>query len=159
MASQVMRPKLEEKSSRRSPSVQGDKTHSDSPEKTIMFIGRPADEWKEAAADRFVKGADWLAGATSRLSERIATVASDDHVRENAVKAAGLVTNAGALLAQQARRIKPIKTYQATASYARNHPKTAVAGGVVAAAALYGAYRTYRNSDPTVQTDEASREN
>jgi hypothetical protein len=154
-----MRPKLEEKSSRHSPPTQDDKIHSKSPEKTIMFIGRPADEWKEAAADRFVQSADWLAGATSRLSERIATVASDDHVRENAVKAAGLVTGAGALIAQQARRIKPIRTYRATASYARNHPKTAVAGGVVAAAALYGAYRAYRNSEPAVQKGEAPRDN
>ena len=148
MASQVMRPKLDEKLSRHSPRTQDEKIQSESPEKTVMFIGRPADEWKEAAADRLVKGADWLAGATSRLSDRIATVAADDHIRENAVKAVGLVTGAGALLAQQAGRIKPIKTYQATASYARNHPKTAVAGGVVAAAALYGAYRAFRSSQP-----------
>ncbi len=148
MATQSIRPRMDEKSGKQSHRVDDPKTLSDQPEKTVMFIGRPAEEWKEAAADRLVKGADWLAGATSRLSDRIATVAADDHIRENAVKAVGLVTGAGALMAQQAGRIKPVAAYRATASYARNHPKTAVAGGVVAAAALYGAFRAYRNAEP-----------
>ena len=124
---------------------------SDSPEKTVMYITRHADEWKEAAADRLVKGADWLAGATGRLSERIATVAADDHMRENAMKAVGVVTGAGAILAQQAGRIHPVQTYRATAQFARKNPKTAVVGGIVAAAALYGAYRAYRTSQEHIE--------
>jgi hypothetical protein len=142
---------MEEKSTKPTHRVDDPKTLSEEPEKTVMFIGRPAEEWKEAAADRLVKGADWLAGATSRLSDRIATVAADDHMRENAVKAVGFVTGAGALMAQQAGRIKPVAAYRATTSYARNHPKTAVAGGIVTAAALYGAYRAYRGPRPEIK--------
>jgi hypothetical protein len=149
MASQAIRPKMEEKPHKQTLREDDHKPSNETPEKTVMFIGRPADEWKEVAADRLVKGADWLAGATSRLSDRIATVAADDHMRENAVKAVGLVTGASALLAQQAGRIKPVKTYQATARFARHNPKTAFAGGVITAAALYGAYRAYRNSQDT----------
>jgi ElaB/YqjD/DUF883 family membrane-anchored ribosome-binding protein len=154
MASQAIRPKMEEKSTKQTHRIDDIKTNSNEAEKPLMFSGRPATEWKEVAADRLVKGADWLAGATSRLSDRIATVATNDHVRENAVKAVGLVTGAGALLAQQAGRIKPIKTYQATAQFARRNPKMAVAGGVVTAAALYGAYRAYRNAQPVGQSGE-----
>jgi hypothetical protein len=115
-------------------------------EKTVMFIGRPADEWREAAADRLIQGADWLAGATSRLSDKLTHVAHDDRTRENAVKAVGVVTGAGALLAGQAARIKPVAAYRATSQFARRNPKTALASGLVAAAALYGAYRAYRHS-------------
>ncbi len=115
-------------------------------EKTVMFIGRPADEWREAAADRLIQGADWLAGATSRLSDKLTHVAHDDRTREQAVKAVGVVTGAGALLAGQAARIKPVAAYRATSQFARRNPKTAVASGLVAAAALYGAYRAYRSS-------------
>jgi hypothetical protein len=158
MASQAIRPKMEEKSHKQILREEGERTPDVTPEKTVMFIGRPADEWKEVAADRLVKGADWLAGATSRLSDRIATVASDAHMRENAVKAVGLVTGASALFAQQAGRIKPIKTYQATASYARRNPRTAIAGGILTAAALYGTYRAYRNSQDAVLTGEVGQD-
>jgi hypothetical protein len=123
-----------------------------------MFIGRPADEWKEAAADRLVQGADWLAGATSRLSEKLSDVAHNERTRENAAKAVGMVTGAGALLAGQATRIKPVAAYRATASFARRNPKTAIAGGIVAATALYGAYRAYQASQAAVHKDEAAFE-
>jgi hypothetical protein len=155
MATISTKPKLEERIASAKIGAHADipREAKEQAEKTVMFIGGTADEWKEAAADRLVKGADWLAGATGRLSSRLATVAADEKVRENALKAVGVVTGAGALLAGQAARIKPVAAYRATASYARNHPKTAVAGGLVTAAALYGAYRAYRN----VQPESASR--
>jgi hypothetical protein len=134
------------------PAIKADQ--DDKSEKTVMFIGRPADEWKEAAADRLMQGADWLAGATSRLSEKLSDVAHNERTRENAAKAVGVVTGAGALLAGQATRIKPVAAYRATADFARRNPKTAVAGGVVAAAALYGAYRAYRASQAELHRNE-----
>ncbi len=122
-------------------------------EKTVMFIGRPAEEWREAAADRLIQGADWLAGATSRLSDKLSHAAHDERTRETAVKAVGVVTGASALLAGQAARIKPVAAYRATAQFARRNPKTAVAGGLVTAAALYGAYRAYRDAKPVKDVD------
>lgn len=145
MATQSPKMKIEETAAIKDTAVDG------ATEKTVMFIGRPADEWREAAADRLIQGADWLAGATSRLSDKLTHVAHDDRTRENAVKAVGVVTGAGALLAGQAARIKPVAAYRATSQFARRNPKTAVAGGLVAAAALYGAYRAYRHSQADIE--------
>jgi hypothetical protein len=145
-------PKLEEKASACAPDL---RDGNGGAEKTMVIVDRPPGEWKEAAADRIVQGADWLAGATSRLSDRISTAAHNEKARENAIKAVSVVTGAGALIAQQAVRIKPIKTYKATAQYARSHPRTAIVGGLVAAAAIYGIYRSYQNAKQAEQQSEA----
>ncbi len=119
----------------------------------FIIAGKSAEEWKEKAADRLVQGADWLAGATSRLSDRIATAAHNDKVRERAMQVVGVATSAGGLIASQASKIDVKAAYRKSADYAREHPKTAIVGGVAAAAAAYGLYRAVRKSKQNPSTD------
>ncbi len=137
-------PKFKSQSSEISPAAKVQEKTSDTKQDFIL-AEKPTEEWQEKAADQLVKSADWLAGATSRLSDRIATAAHNNTLRDRAIKVVGVATSAGGIIASQASKVNIPAAYRASADFARRNPKTAAVGGVAAAAAIYGLYRRSRN--------------
>jgi hypothetical protein len=151
-------PKLKSQTSGISPVAKANVKSSDSHQDFIL-AEKPSEDWQEKAADQLVKSADWLAGATSRLSQKIATAAHDNTLRDRAIKVVGVATSAGGLIASQASKVNIPAAYRYSADFARRNPKTAAIGGVAAAAAVYGLYRRRRNGKVNQSTDIGSVHN
>ncbi len=137
-------PNLKSQTSEISPAAKAQVKSADTKQNFIV-ADKSEEDWQEKAADQLVKSADWLAGATSRLSEKIATAAHNNSLRDRAIKVVGVAASAGGLIASQASKVNIPAAYRYSADFARRNPKTVAVGGVAAAAAVYGLYRRSRS--------------